>query len=113
MSPWIAPNAIFRPPYGKMTWLTERSIRKRDADIGWWTVDSGDTRPSLPPISRVVDEVAASGGASVLMHDFDRDPMRHEFVLDLTTSLLKLARSRQWRVMTLGQVLKRADGVAA
>src|SRR5262245_11853503 len=72
LSRWVAPNGIFRPPYGRLTPLSWLSLKRRGAPIGWWTIDSGDTHDPLPDPLRVVDRVRNSRGGVVLLHDFDR-----------------------------------------
>ena len=40
------------------------------------------------------------------MHDFDRSEERFSYVLDLTSQLLDLAKSRGWKVMTHRELLQ-------
>jgi peptidoglycan/xylan/chitin deacetylase (PgdA/CDA1 family) len=108
LAPWVEPQGLFRPPYGKMSSESWRVLRRRRAPVGWWTVDSGDTVLDTPSVAPVVAAVARAGGGVVLMHDFDRiprEPERERFVLELTTALLDLARRRGWTVSTLSEVL--------
>ena len=105
-APWVPPNGLFRPPHGKLSFATWRALRKRGARICWWTVDSGDTWPTLPPVQRTADLVLRAGGGVVLMHDFDREAERDTFVLDTTESLLKTARQDGFRVMTLSELFE-------
>jgi peptidoglycan/xylan/chitin deacetylase (PgdA/CDA1 family) len=107
LSPWVAPDAPFRPPYGKLTgggWL---ALRRRRAATAWWTVESGDTADGHD-VGRVVDEVRAAGGGVILMHDFDRcaaESDREDFVVELTHALLDTAAERKWSVETVGALL--------
>jgi peptidoglycan-N-acetylglucosamine deacetylase len=90
LSRWIGPNAMFRPPNGKLTIFTYLWIRRR-APIVWWTIDSGDTRSALPRASEVAERVRRARGGIVLMHDLDRTQARNDFVIEVTTALLDLA----------------------
>lgn len=105
LSRWVPANGLFRPPHGKLTWATWRALRRRGAPICWWTHDSGDTWPELPSVESVVDAVERDGGGVVLMHDFDREPERHAYVLALTEALLTMARRKGLRVMTMSELL--------
>ncbi len=104
LSPWIQPDAMFRPPYGKMTLPTYLSIRRRGAPVWWWTIDSGDTRDVLPSPSQVAERLRKDGGGIVLMHDLDRTQQRNDFVLELTAALLNVAKRESFKVMTLREM---------
>jgi peptidoglycan/xylan/chitin deacetylase (PgdA/CDA1 family) len=104
LSPWVQPNAMFRPPYGKMTLATTWSIRQRKAPVWWWTIDSGDTHAVLPQPAQVAEKVRQAGGGIVLLHDLDRTRERNEFVLETTASLLDLAKRESLQVMSLREI---------
>jgi peptidoglycan/xylan/chitin deacetylase (PgdA/CDA1 family) len=101
LAPWIQPNAMFRPPHGKMTLPTLLSIRRRGAPVWWWTVDSGDTHHALPTVGEVVDQVRKDGGGIVLMHDLDRTQVRNDFVLELTASLVDVTQRDSLQIKPL------------
>lgn len=109
LSRWIGPDAMFRPPYGKLTPWTARTVARRGARIGWWTIDSGDTWRRLPPVSAVTDAVAKSRGGVVLLHDFDREGEdrreRAEYVLEVTRACIRTARAEGLSIVTLGELL--------
>ena len=109
LEPWLSEKCLFRPPYGKLTRQTRLEIESRDAKIGWWTVDSGDTWPSRPTIDSIVTKVLASGGGVVLMHDFERmsDTAEavHEYVLSLTEALITGARNQGLDIYGLSEVM--------
>lgn len=113
LSRWIPADAIFRPPYGKMTPATWREIKRRRARIGWWTIEAGDTWRSLPTPDSIVERVRTRGGGVVLMHDFDRDTddrvERCAFVQETTARLLAMAHENDMRVNTLGTFLNSID----
>jgi peptidoglycan-N-acetylglucosamine deacetylase len=101
---WLPPNGIYRPPYGKITLATHWAVRRRGARLGWWTIDSGDTRNILPSPGEVLDRVRRENGGIVLMHDLDRDRERNDFVLETTALLLDLARRESIKLKTLSEV---------
>ena len=98
---WIAPDAPFRPPYGKMTLATWRAVRRRGAPLAWWTVDSGDSRDVLPDPTAAGDAIAAAGGGIALLHDNDRGPERERFVLKSLRHLLDVAEREGLTYRTL------------
>jgi peptidoglycan-N-acetylglucosamine deacetylase len=104
LSPWIQANAMFRPPYGKMTLPTTWSIRQRKAPVWWWTIDSGDTHPILPQPLQVAEKVKQAGGGIVLLHDLDRTRERNEFVLETTASLLDMAKREGLQLTSLREI---------
>ncbi len=109
---------LFRPPYGKLTLATLIDCLIRRQHFGWWTIDSKDPQDSgeRRRIEDILDEISASGGGVVLMHDFDRPPapadgMSHdEYVISLTTRIIEFAEENGYRLMRLGDVLKGAQG---
>lgn len=111
LSPWAKPDALFRPPHGKITLFTLLALLNRKSPIVWWTHDSEDTcAGSLPAVGNLVKSVVGYGGGVVLMHDFDRRgdsaALRHEFVLETTASLIEGAARAGLRIMTAGELLR-------
>jgi len=104
LSPWIETNAMFRPPYGKMTLPTYLSIRRRGAPVWWWTIDSGDTHNVLPSADQVTNRLRREGGGIVLMHDLDRAQPRNDFVLELTAALLDVAQKESFQIKPLREL---------
>jgi peptidoglycan/xylan/chitin deacetylase (PgdA/CDA1 family) len=104
LSSWVAPDGIYRPPYGKMTAPTYLSIRRRGASVGWWTIDSGDTHSQLPQPKQVVDRLQREGGGIILMHDLDRSEDRNNFVLETTALLLKAAEREAFKIKRLSEL---------
>lgn len=113
LAPWLPSGALFRPPHGKLTGLTQRIARRHGSAIAWWTIDSGDTWDELPDVSTVVEKVNDASGGVILMHDFDREDddasERAAFVLELTERLLDLAKRRNWRILTLTQLMRELE----
>jgi peptidoglycan/xylan/chitin deacetylase (PgdA/CDA1 family) len=101
LSPWVAEDGMFRPPFGKMTLPTYNEIRRRGASVWWWTLDSGDTKGTLPKVSDVADAVRKQGGGIVLMHDLERGQRRNQFVLELTDALIAIAKRESLQVKPL------------
>jgi peptidoglycan/xylan/chitin deacetylase (PgdA/CDA1 family) len=107
---WVPSDGCFRPPRGRLSRATLRTIRRRQAPLAFWTVDSGDTHAQLPEPSAVAGVVDGMGGGVVLLHDFDRDPEepdRDAFVLGLTERLLDVAERRNMAVLTFGELTSR------
>jgi peptidoglycan/xylan/chitin deacetylase (PgdA/CDA1 family) len=104
LSPWIAANAMFRPPYGKMTLSTYLSVRRRRAPVWWWTIDSGDTHQAMLTANQVADRLRRDGGGIVLMHDLDRTQPRNSFVLELTETLLDVAQRESFQIKPLREL---------
>jgi peptidoglycan/xylan/chitin deacetylase (PgdA/CDA1 family) len=116
LSRWLSPRNLFRPPYGKLTLYTWLVLLARRAPIVWWTHDSGDTWPD-PSLSvdGFVTGVIRAGGGVVLLHDFDRakdetSDSRHEFVLNVTRSLIEQSARAGLKVMTLGELFSTTPG---
>jgi peptidoglycan/xylan/chitin deacetylase (PgdA/CDA1 family) len=104
LSRWVQPDGMFRPPYGKMTLPTYWSLRRRNAPVWWWTIDSGDTQEILPNPKQVADKVRRAGGGIVLMHDLDRTHERNQYVLEVTAALLEVARQEAIKVVPLREL---------
>lgn len=101
---WIGRDGLFRPPYGKMTFATWWWTRRHNVPVFWWTIDSGDTYKDLPATAHIADAVRREGGGIVLMHDYHRTINRDEFVLDLTSALLKVAESESLQILPLTEI---------
>ena len=107
---------LFRPPYGKLTLATLIDCLIRRQRIGWWTIDSKDPQDSgeRRRIEDVLDEIAANGGGVVLMHDFDKAPnpadsiSHDDYVISLTGRIIDFAEENGYRLMRLGDVLRKA-----
>jgi peptidoglycan-N-acetylglucosamine deacetylase len=106
LSPWVRPEGMFRPPYGKMTFPTILAIWRRGASIWWWTFDSKDTSDVLPSTAELSGSVLREKGAIVLMHDLDRSPDRNEFILESTAALLDMAHQEQMQILPLSKLFQ-------
>ncbi|UCG48215.1 MAG: polysaccharide deacetylase family protein [Phycisphaerales bacterium] len=102
----------FRPPYGKLNFLSLAYLWIRRAPVVYWSLDSRDTRSVLPSTSQVVAAAREAGGAVLLAHDFDRDEkgvgeLVHEFV----RALITMARESDMKVLAVTELLnqKRQD----
>jgi len=108
LSHWIPTNAIFRPPYGKMSLATMRETRRRNASVAWWTIDGGDTHSSLPRKDDAVERLKRLRGGVVLLHDFDRTVhavARARYVVETTESLLRTAAEEGLVVRTIAELI--------
>jgi peptidoglycan-N-acetylglucosamine deacetylase len=104
LAKWIDPNALFRPPNGKMTIFTWASLLRRRAPIVWWTIDSGDTHSAMPGASEVAERVRRNSGGIVLMHDLNRAQARNDFVIEVTAALLDVAAREGLEVVPVGEL---------
>lgn len=106
---------IYRQPYGKSTLWTLLVGAWAGAVPVWWTIDSCDSRDSLPDVDAVLQRVEREQGGVVLMHDYPRElgTPGGKFTLELTARLLDLAARRGWRVCTASELLGRTAAQAA
>lgn len=108
LSRWIAPNGIFRPPYGKITVATSQVVRRKEAPLGWWTIVSGDTENVLPNPHLVVNRVIGRGGGVVLLHDghpvHPFGDRRIEYLLETTQLLIRAAKRHGLHLKRLSDV---------
>ena len=102
---WVPKDGMFRPPHGKMTLATWAAVRRRRAPIGWWTIVAGDVEDEMPDSDLALEQARRRGGGVVLLHDFDREPERADFVLTSTAKLLDAAQQEGWTIRTLGELV--------
>lgn len=101
----LSASNLFRPPYGKITLATLLQTWLAHKKLAWWTIDSTDTWANPLPIEKIVDRVKNEGGGVILMHDHDRkDASAHDYVINLTLSLIKLARAEDYSILLLQDV---------
>jgi peptidoglycan-N-acetylglucosamine deacetylase len=63
----------FRPPFGKLNFLSMVYVRRQHTPVVLWTHDSFDTRLGVDKSpEELAEELRQSGGGIVLLHDFDR-----------------------------------------
>ena len=98
---------IFRPPYGKATFLGLIAMWINRQRFIPWTFVSGDSFASMPDMPKMLAEVERQNGGIILMHDHDRSQARtpevEKYVLGFTRGLLELAADKSWPVITLNQ----------
>jgi len=104
LAPWVAPDAPYRPPFGKASLPTWLSMRLRGRRVDWWTVPALDTKDTFPDPVTFAGEILDSGGPVVLMHCHHQEPHRRAFVLDLTAALIEGARSKGIRLVTMSDL---------
>lgn len=99
---------LYRPPYGKTTFLGLVAMWANRQRFAPWTFVSGDTFDRLPDVSQLLDQVEKQNGGVILMHDHDRSQVRtpevEKFLLGFTRGLLELAAEKKWPVMTMDEV---------
>ena len=106
LRPWVEPNGYHRFPHGKFfmsSWFM--SIFHGSIPIHW-TVDSRDTFPPRPSVSKIIDKIARNGGGVVLMHSFDRPSDRdvEQYVLDITEALILYAKTERLAILKLSSI---------
>ena len=101
------PPLLFRPPYGKVTLATMLQIWFNQCRHAWWTIDSTDTWSTPMPIEGVIERIRRDGGGVILMHDHSRPNYaeREVYVLDLTKSILELARKERFKVCRMSEMV--------
>ena len=110
LAPWIPQNAAFRPPYGKLTLPTLKTILSLGATVWWWTIDSGDTHRILPGPEKIAQKLRQDGGGIILMHDGSltvRSEERNNYTLAATAAVLDTAKQEGIGIVTLGELCKR------
>lgn len=81
---------LFRPPYGRLTLGTARSLRSRQA---WtWTIDPEDWQPSARSDDIARRAGAAESGDVVLLHDWLEVDAREQPSVDRTATIEALPR---------------------
>lgn len=97
----------FRPPGGKLNLFCLVYLWLRRVPILYWTLVSSDTWPTEKRDSRRAALLAGkTGGAVVLVHDFDRTNSDiNEMVLDSIRSSLSMAKEKGMKVMALSELL--------
>lgn len=93
----------FRAPYGKLTFASLIQVWVQGYRQSWWTIDSSDTWTTPMPIEAVLDKIRRKGGGVILLHDHDRSGHREResYVLELTRSILEMARNEGFAVVSL------------
>jgi peptidoglycan/xylan/chitin deacetylase (PgdA/CDA1 family) len=91
---------LFRPVRGRLTFWSWLACRLQRNPIVFWTIDARDTRNDLPDIEEILEALRRADGGVVLLHDHHRQrkPEQARFTLELTGSLLDLARAQGWEV---------------
>lgn len=107
LAPYRPARPIYRQAYGKSTLWTLLAGALRGARSVWWTIDSCDSRETLPELESVLRRVESEEGGVILMHDYPRaaDSAGARFTLELTSRLLDLAAQRGWKVRTASELL--------
>jgi peptidoglycan/xylan/chitin deacetylase (PgdA/CDA1 family) len=102
----VASSRLFRPPHGKATIATMAQIFMSNTRHAWWSIDSSDTWTTPMPVERVIARIKREGGGVILMHDHDRpnSPEREEYVLELTRTILELARKEGFSICRMGEI---------
>lgn len=102
----------FRPPYGKLTFVTLLYLLLRKIPICYWTLVSGDTSGcGRQDVNKSVIQLQKSGGAVYIAHDFDRpDDEINEGVLRSLDMILDAARKSDMKIMTFSELAAKDSG---
>lgn len=96
----------FRPPNGKLNTISLLYLLFCRVPIVYWSLDSGDTFQLKPDSRRIAFMARKTGGAVVLVHDFDRsDGSVDWLVLESVRLALATAKQMNMRVMTVSELL--------
>jgi peptidoglycan-N-acetylglucosamine deacetylase len=91
---------FFRPPYEEATRAVERAARVLGLIDVRWSADSGDSLPGATPARTIARaDAALRPGAIILLHD------SHPWTADVAASILRTARARHLRAVTLSRML--------
>ena len=101
----------FRPPYGKLNLFSWLYLLIRKVPILYWTLDSQDAGPSKKrDIHRLAALAESSGGAVVLMHDFDRsDKEVEKTVIESIRSVLNVVKRANMNTLSILQLMGIAE----
>jgi peptidoglycan/xylan/chitin deacetylase (PgdA/CDA1 family) len=105
LAPWLRPNALFRPPFGKITTWSWLAARRHASAVAWWTIDSGDSARTMPAAESIARQLVEAEGGVVLMHSHDRGEGRARYVLEVTEQLIQAARGAGLEICTYGELL--------
>jgi peptidoglycan/xylan/chitin deacetylase (PgdA/CDA1 family) len=104
----------FRPPYGKLNFISLMYLLIKKIPIVYWTLDSGDRDPKknhlrvkrIDDIQRVIEQTAKTGGAVLLAHDSARkNPYTETFTGDCIKAEIIMAQKAGIEIMTARQLL--------
>jgi len=105
LSPWMRQNGLYRPPFGKPYLPVFIKLASLGARLAWWTIDSGDTFTTRPPIERTLDAARSERGGVILMHDRKGNDDRHRsYLLEMTERLLQLAQNEGIAIKRFGEL---------
>jgi peptidoglycan/xylan/chitin deacetylase (PgdA/CDA1 family) len=97
--------SCYRPAYGRLTLLSWLQAR-RHGPVVLWTHDSCDLSERPRPVSDLVADVQRDGGGIVLFHGHDRwhCEAAHDYVVEATRALLRMAREHGLAVTTCAEL---------
>lgn len=98
----------FRPPYGRLNFISLLYLWIRGVPIVYWTFDLGDTWPyEKRDLHRISVLEKESGGIVMLAHDFDRiSEDANNMVLESIRLVLARANERNMSALTVSQFLE-------
>ena len=96
----------FRPPNGKLNLISLLYLWFQHIPIVYWSLDSGDTWREKPDCHLIAQSAAKTGGAVLLVHDFDRkNKDTSRYVIESIKAALAMAADKGMRVLPVSELL--------
>ena len=96
----------FRPPNGKLNLISLLYLWFQHIPIVYWSLDSGDTWREKPDCHLIAQSAAKTGGAVLLVHDFDRkNKDTSRYVIESIRAALAMAADKGMRVLPVSELL--------
>ncbi|MBX3707334.1 MAG: polysaccharide deacetylase family protein [Pseudomonadales bacterium] len=108
----VAPDAPFRPTFGKITLPTLLGMWRRGRRVDWWSIPTNDTDDEFEDPGRLARSILDRGKTVVLMHCHHDEPHRRAFILATTRALVEQARERRIELVTMAGLTTRLASAA-
>lgn len=96
----------FRPPNGKLNIISLLYLWLKHVPIVYWSLDSRDTWREKPDCQMIVQLAVKTGGAVLLVHDFDRkNKDTSRYVIESVRAALAMAADKGMRVLPVSELL--------
>lgn len=99
-------NTLFRPPYGKTTFLSLLFILFTGLKVSWWTIDPKDSLENPTSHQYVLDQIRKNNGGVILLHDWDDypSPDHDVYVISLVEKIITMAKAEGYTFATVDEV---------
>jgi peptidoglycan/xylan/chitin deacetylase (PgdA/CDA1 family) len=96
----------FRPPNGKLNIISLLYLWLKQVPIVYWSLDSRDTWREKPDYHMIPQLAVKTGGAVLLVHDFDRtNKDTSRYVIESVSAALAMAADKGMRVLPVSELL--------